>query len=354
MILNYSMLIVIIRTCSGSGQANLVAFEVCNEQIQLKSLLDKLPVTLRVQIQIGDIITRAHKSLLDLGLLSMTPQQERTMDALLKGFNSELDILENLVLTTEDQVQDVIPKADPRSVWDRLYIAFARQDLVVMHFYKSATALDLQSCLLIFNVISSVLEQVCDLGRDHGLHLVCTRYILTATLVSLASMARILKGPFAKFLDQTRGHSLFDNTVSFVRSSSIQKADFGDRGAAYAEQIWKSKKVFRNPDGSINITLRVRNRLSCGPLHDVVRCWKEEFIESEIMHSAPEMNIGTLLPTLVSSEANVDAETVILSSATPHVPLSTSSDLFLSDELWGDFGLTDSWDLTGSSMNWMA
>jgi transcriptional regulatory protein LEU3 len=237
---------------------------------------------------------------------------------------------------------------------------------VVMHFYKSATALDLQSSLLIFNVVSSVLEQVCDLDRDYGLHLVCTRYLLTAILVSLACMARILRGPFAEFLDQSRGSSLFDNVVRFIRSCSIQKADFGDRGATYAEQIWKSNKVFRNPDGSVNITLRVRNRLSCGPLHDVVRCWKEEFVDPEIMHSAPEMDIGTNSIYSSCVEANEDAETVILSNATTavdttlaprSVPLgtiSTSSELFLSDELWGDLGFSDSWDVAGTSMNWMA
>jgi hypothetical protein len=53
--------------------------------------LEKLAVTLRIQIQISNIISRAHKTLLDLGLLSMTLQQERTMDAFSKGFNTELE-----------------------------------------------------------------------------------------------------------------------------------------------------------------------------------------------------------------------------------------------------------------------
>jgi hypothetical protein len=53
--------------------------------------LEKLAVTLRIQIQISNIISRAYKTLLDLGLLSMTLQQERTMDALSKGFNTELE-----------------------------------------------------------------------------------------------------------------------------------------------------------------------------------------------------------------------------------------------------------------------
>jgi transcriptional regulatory protein LEU3 len=370
------LLIVIIRTCSGSGQANLVSFEIYNEQIHFKTLLEKLPVTLRIQIQISNIIARAHKTLLDLGLLSMTPQQERTMDALLKGFNTELDSLENLASSSRDQVQDVIPYANFRSVWDRLYIASARQELVVMHFYKSATTLDMQSCMLIFNATSSVLEQVRDLDRDYGLHRICTRFLLTATLLSLASMARILKGPFAGYLDQIRGYNLFDTGARFARSCSIQKADFGERCAAFVEKIWKSNKVFRDPDGSINITLRVRNRLSGGPVHDTLRCWKEEFFDPEYMHCAPGMDIGTLFanPLVLSGKhvlANGGVETVIPSSATAgldatlapsSVPsgalsnFSAASEFLLNDELWGDLelGLSDNWDVAESSVSWMA
>jgi transcriptional regulatory protein LEU3 len=374
--LQLTLLTVIIRTCSANGQANLVSFEIYNEQIYFKTLLEKLPVTLRIQIQISNIISRAHKTLLDLGLLSMTPQQERTMDALLKRFNTELDGLENLASSSKDQVQDVISCADFGSVWDRLYVASARQDLVAMHFYKSATTLDMQSCMLIFNATSSVLEQVRDLDRDYGLHRICTQFLLTATLLSLACMARILKGPFAGYLDQTRGYNLIEVGVRFARSCSLQKGDFGERCSAIAEQIWKSNKVFRDPDGSTNITLRVRNRLSSGPWHDAVGCWKEEFINPDCIHFAPGgLDIGGLfsLYFLLSGKyvpANGEVENATHSSATarldttpapssiPNGALSNFSpapEFLVNDELWGDLGLglSDNWDVTGTSMNWM-
>ncbi|KAK9233921.1 hypothetical protein V1525DRAFT_391961 [Lipomyces kononenkoae] len=361
------------RTCSSSGQANLASFEIYNEQTHFKALLEKLPVTLRIQIQISNIISRAHKTLLDLGLLSMTPQQERTMDALLKGFNTELDSLENLASLSTDQVQDVIPYADFSSVWDRLYIACARQDLAVMHFYKSATTLDAQSCMLIFNATSSVLEQVRSLNRDYSLHRTCSRFLLTVTLLSLASMARILKGPFAGYLDQTRGYDLFDAGVHFARSCSVQKGDFAERCSALAERIWKSKSVFRNPDGTINITLRVRNRLSCGPWHDAVKCWKEEFFDPECVHHASGTDNGTVFAHIfVGSRKHVSAnggvETGIPWSATARLDLppdpssvpngalsniSAAPQFLLDDELLGDLGLglSDNWDVAGSSMN---
>lgn len=52
-------------------------------------------MTLAVQIQISNIISRAHRTLLDFGLITMTPQKERTTDVLLKGFNTELDSLDD-------------------------------------------------------------------------------------------------------------------------------------------------------------------------------------------------------------------------------------------------------------------
>lgn len=65
----------------------------------MKSLLERLPVALGVQIQISKVISRAYKALSDFGLIAMTPQKERTVDVLLKGFNTKLDSLEDLSLS---------------------------------------------------------------------------------------------------------------------------------------------------------------------------------------------------------------------------------------------------------------
>jgi transcriptional regulatory protein LEU3 len=163
-----------------------------------------------------------------------------------------------------------------------------------MHFYKSAATLDMQSCLSIFDATADVLARLRDIDKNNDLHRVCTRYITTTTILSVASIARVLKGPFASYLDQIRGYELFEFGVRFLRSCSVEKGDFGERAAAFSERIWQSKKVFRDPDGSINITLRVRNRLSAGPLHDVIRCWKDEFVDLEYRYShVPGMDIGT-------------------------------------------------------------
>lgn len=161
-----------------------------------------------------------------------------------------------------------------------------------MNFYRSSTTMLSFIAISIFNAASSVLEQIRDLDRDCDLHKTCTQFLLTTTLGTLACMARILKSPFAGYLDQVRGSNLIETGVQFARSCSLQKGDFADRCAAIAEKIWKSKKVFREPDGSINITLRVRNRLSSGPWHDAVACWKEEFVNPDCAAYAPGIDAG--------------------------------------------------------------
>ncbi|MCJ1313725.1 hypothetical protein MMC25_007405 [Agyrium rufum] len=342
------------RTCSSYGQANLVSFEIYNEQPHFKSILEKLPKTLKCQVRISNIITRAHKALLDLGLLVMTLQQERTMDALLSGFNRDLDNLEDPLASGEDPTESIHHCTNRNAVWDRLYLAAARQDLTNMHFYKSSTTLDAQACMSIFNATTHLLEDVRDIDRTSNIRLVSGRFLLITVLLSLASLARVLKGPFAGFLDQSRGSDLYDYGSKFIRASSTQKFDFGEKAAAAVERIWTSKKVFRNPDGSVNITLRLRNRLSAGPWYDVTRCWKEEFIDLDYLTSAPGVEMETVIPSL----ATAGLRTANPPSVDPeNAPSNMASDplYLLDDGLWRtiEAGLNDDWDLAEPSLAWM-
>jgi hypothetical protein len=213
----------------------------------------------------------------------------------------------------------------------------------------------MQSCLLIFKATSSVLQQVCGLDKDLGIHRICPQSLITVAALSMASIARVLRGPFAEYLDQARGGNLVKAGVDFIRSCSIQKGDYGEKTAAFAEQMWKSQKVFRNPDGSVNITLRVRNRLSGGPLYDVVRCWGEEFFDSDNMQSAlvrnngngPSIQIGASSRTNARVDTTTSSNTIggndselPSSSLLDNAPdFSAAPEWSLIDEFWGDIDL---------------
>jgi hypothetical protein len=105
-------------------------------------------------------------------------------------------------------------------------------------------------------------------------------------------------------------------------------------------------------------------------------CWKDEFINPDCIHFAPGgLDIGALFShhCLLSGQyvpANGEVENATHSSATarpdatpapssiPNGALSNFSsapEFLLNDELWGDLGLglSDNWDVAGTSMNWM-
>jgi transcriptional regulatory protein LEU3 len=237
-----------------------------NEQTQLKALMEELPSSFKLQIQISSITARSQKAFVELGLVDMTVQQERTMDSLLKIFDVELTNLEQ--------------KAS--SAWDYFYIASARQEIAAMHFYKSARTLDIHSSIAVFEAASRVLEHIRDLERDHKLSLICTRYILVTAIMGVLLIVRSLKGPYASYLDQTRGSTLYQIAVLFLRSCSCEKTDFAERVADIVEQIWTSDKIFKNADGSVNISLRIRSRLSASPVYDAIKWWRDEFVEQRL------------------------------------------------------------------------
>jgi len=268
------------RSCSGSGHAALASLDVYNEQEQFKSLLQKLPPSLRVQLRLNGIIERAHKALLEVGLLTMTLQQERTMDSLLRVFESEISGAE-ASLIDPNRYRDGLfgnGQAPSSNQWDRLYVSIARQDIAAMHFYKTET-FDVQSAMTIFEASATFFALVEDMEHDQKLSAHCPRYIFSSALVGVAFLARVMKGPFASYLDLDRGSKLYRVAIDFLKSCSIEKGDLPDRSSTFAEQMWLSNKVFKNPDGTPYIALRVRTRLSGSPLHDAIKWWRYEFVE---------------------------------------------------------------------------
>lgn len=176
--------------------------------------------------------------------------------------------------------------------WDYFYIAAARQEINAIHFFKSSETLDVQSCNTIYDITVKVLEFIRDQELRQGLSGSCTRFVFTAALMGVSLMLRILKGPFATNVDQNRGSTLLLAAAKFMQSCPVEKGDYPDKFAVLAEQLCRSEKVFKDADGTINIALRVRNRLSLSPLHDLIIRWKEEFGNLR-PQAAPSRQAGT-------------------------------------------------------------
>jgi hypothetical protein len=265
----------------------------------------------------------------------------------------------------------MIPDSFPLA-WDIFYLAAARQDIAAMHFYKSAKTFDIQSSIAVFEATSKILEQIQDLENDLQLSTICTRFIFMTAFLGMAFMARLLKGPFASYLDYAKGSALYQRVLLFLQSCSLEKTDLPERAATALQQVWKSEKIFKSANGSIDITLRVRNRLSASPIYDAIRWWREEFVEHrrEIEPGQPGLAAGTVHSSLgkannaytltellippVSSSSGMDENGQSSAMNNALSDFSMAPNFVLGNGLWDDFNLADDWILGGPEISWMS
>jgi hypothetical protein len=144
-----------------------------------------------------------------------------------------------------------------------------------MHFFKAPDTLDAQSCHSIFDATTRLFELILNQETPHTLCSACPCFVTLAVLMGLSLIVRLVRSPLSTYIDQKRGSRLYLAMVEFLKSCSIERGDSPERGANLAEQLWKSDKLFKGNDGSIDITLHVRNKLASSPMGDLVLRWAE-------------------------------------------------------------------------------
>jgi hypothetical protein len=142
-----------------------------------------------------------------------------------------------------------------------------------MHFFKSPNTLNVQSCRSIFNATKHLFNLILSQERRHTLSKACPCFVTVAALLGASLILRLLRGPFAMCIDREHGSTLYLAMTEFLKSCSIGKGDSHDRGATLAVQLWKSDRLFREPDGSIDTALCVRNNFAASLTADLVMRW---------------------------------------------------------------------------------
>jgi hypothetical protein len=181
-----------------------------------------------------------------------------------------------------------------------------------MHFFKSSETLDVQVCQFIFDATMMVFEFVLAQEKSHKLSTYCPQFIVFAVTMGVSLMLRILKGPWLEYVDHERGSALFPTVFSFLKSVSIEQGDKPSKIGTIAEQMWSSKRMFKDADGNFDVDLRVKNKLSTALIHDIGVRWREEFVNLERFSGLPQVagmfltvNCGfIIIKTLTISESS--------------------------------------------------
>lgn len=101
-------------------------------------------------------------------------------------------------------------------------------------------------------------------------------FFVFATSLSSFIILRLLKGSIASYLDNSAKDNFFLG-VNIMKRLSAESNDMPARLTMMLTQLWNSEKVFKNPDGSESIALKIRTRLVMSPVFDAIWWWREEF-----------------------------------------------------------------------------
>lgn len=324
---------------------------------QRQAILDKIAPWMALKLRCQGIVGRCSEAVMENGIQAMSMDQERSLDILLRTYESQMDDLELQAVSGKiaTWLQIMVVHADQLEDDERFDVFLGRMAIQGYHFYKIQTWVSsacfprvlVTACNLI-DYIQSLTDRVSSLAMipaqmHFGLFLAST------------SLLRILKSPAASHgLETIRARASLFTAINLAKQMSVDSADMASKMVIVLSAIWNSNKAFRRPDGSEFTTLRIRGRLVVSPIIDAIWWWRDEYDPPSRFRSVVEPAGGCVYG---HSRSNGAPETGPVAPGTDtsqqDVTGGVNQDAFLLDEQFlADFewALTDDLLFTTESM----
>jgi transcriptional regulatory protein LEU3 len=164
----------------------------------------------------------------------------------------------------------------------------------VFHFFISAPYIDEAAFGRLHHVACAVIETIVHYDQAGDLAGMATSYVQKMMVLAALTILRIAKSHLSQAVDAGRSRESYFESIRLAGKMSVQNTDLASRVAGILTQLWSSKKVFRQPDGSIDsLTLQCRNRFSMSIVFDCFWRWRQEF-GSENTSSDSNTTLGKL------------------------------------------------------------
>ncbi|KAJ5732403.1 hypothetical protein N7493_003884 [Penicillium malachiteum] len=246
---------------------------------QRQLMIDKISPLMALKLRSQELIGRCCEAVLENGLRTMSLEQERSLDILLRTYETQVDELE-LEAVTDDE---------------RFTIFLCRMAVQSFHFYKTQTLVSsacfprvlITACNLI-DYIQSLIDRVQSLSMAPS-------QMQFAVLLASCSLMRILKSPSASHgLETIRARASLFTAINLAKQMSVDSADLPSKTVTILNALWNSTKAFRKADGSEFNALRIRGRLVVGTVIDTIWWWRDEYDPPTRMRSVIEPINGTV------------------------------------------------------------
>ncbi|KAK5554312.1 hypothetical protein LTR46_007510 [Exophiala xenobiotica] len=308
------------RSCVAKGMPATPILDIPYDLEQRRALFQNMSPRLKFELKLQDVVTRGSIAVSQNGLRVMSAEQERSLDTLLNVF----------------QAQIAGVGLEYASDLDRLYVQLSTQSILAYNLYKSPAAQDPTSLYDLCMTCCQVIESFDHLDRIGQICLAASPiFFYHGLMVPCHILLRLLKTSFSRYITIERAKTALFLGISLHKRMSLQNDDVPARSGVALTQLWNSTRVFRKPNGSETVALRIRSRLSGSIVLDGIVWWREEFGAFMGVYPPPITDARNDPPP---NEHGIVPNGNALPEATMPAPAKPDYSNFLDDPMLTEFG----------------
>ncbi|TIA28089.1 hypothetical protein D6C78_10911 [Aureobasidium pullulans] len=250
------------RTCLCKGFFACTSAEFSPEMDQFQARQQTLPAGLILRLKWQDLCVRCGAAISENGTRNMTQDQDRALSIIIRTFEAQIKDLEKTAVNESDRLECNIARLYVRSFY------FLKQD-------KTSFASSFDK---IQEVARRIIADVEKLVHQTSNPVSIPYYIASALLFASYALLRILKSSIPFLSGETEeARTAFFIAIGLTKRLSIDTNDMCSKSVTYLTQLWNSSKAFKRADGTDQLGLRARSRLSGSHVVDTIIWWREEF-----------------------------------------------------------------------------
>ncbi|GLA64918.1 hypothetical protein AtubIFM56815_008065 [Aspergillus tubingensis] len=254
-------IIVYQRACVIKGQPPRSLANLEPDGEMKHSLFQRISPSLVLELRCEDLKTRCSTAVQELGVRDISPEQERSLDILLRAY--------------DDQALDL--EAQAFSAYDRFATSMCRLSVQIFQLFRNPSSFSSGCLAALTTAASDTINSIHNLGQSMAGFATSPIQMNYALLLASSALLRVLKGPHWATMDVDKAKSSYFTAINLAKQMSVHNFDIAAKTVMVLSQLWNSTKAFRKADGSEYLALRIRSRLVVSPVIDTVWWWREEF-----------------------------------------------------------------------------
>lgn len=249
---------------------------------------EDLGAPLKFQLACQDLVTRCTTAVAEFGLNDLTVDSQRALSIILKGYDEQLDILEDASSLTT-----FVPDYRSLSTWPlfaEFTTASSRLNMNIFHIYNEThVSLDGPLARLLTTACTTLdlIEKLCSTTQTS---LSPPYHVAYSAILACCCIIRIINTPASSPIDVENATKFLALGINRVKLVSVHPNDMCAKGNTILAQLSKESNIFKHPDGSPDLTVRVRNRLAGGVILDTISRWFDLVDKTHTKQSIPDNN----------------------------------------------------------------